>query len=569
MTQPPKARKFHLSRDETPYGGTGPAPGNAANTPQLPETAGLSDRERMMRTDPVEDGFGDLRLTPAAPPKTPTDTPDASLAAKLEAIRAEKLSERQLRIAGRIARLHNIPVASDEEAVLRLREQGIDPSHRAAVGQILSAEGARAQAAPAPNTPAVVPRMPSPAPAPPKAAPAPRPAALPSREELTEDRRAAEIRRIQEDIARRRRRKMLLLVGRLTVLVFLPTLVAGWYYGHLATPLYATHAQFQIQQADAPAVGGGGGLFGGMHLAMNTDSVAVQSYLSSRDAMLRLDADKGFKRAFQDPALDPIKRLAPDATNEDAYALYKKSVRIGYDPTEGMINLEVIAPDPQLAQDFSLALIGYAEGQVDQLTARLREDQMKGALQNYAEAEQKVTAAQMRVQELQQKLGVLDPQAEGGLVMQRIAALEGQLATAQLELAQIEANPRPQASRVTSLRGRIAELEGMIAGTRAELTQGNAQRASLAAISGELRIAESDLATRQGLLQGAAEQLEIARIEANKQVRYLSLSISPVVPDEAAYPKAVQNTAVALLIFAGIYLMLSLTASILREQVSA
>ena len=45
--------------------------------------------------------------------------------------------------------------------------------------------------------------------------------------------------------------------------------------------------------------------------------------------------------------------------------------------------------------------------------------------------------------------------------------------------------------------------------------------------------------------------------------------MAPVAPDEATYPKAFQNTIVAFLIFSGIYLMLSLTASILREQVSS
>ena len=60
-----------------------------------------------------------------------------------------------------------------------------------------------------------------------------------------------------------------------------------------------------------------------------------------------------------------------------------------------------------------------------------------------------------------------------------------------------------------------------------------------------------------------------ARRLTNRQVRYLSLGVSPVAPDEATYPKAIQNTIVAFLIFSGIYLMLSLTASILREQVSS
>ena len=63
--------------------------------------------------------------------------------------------------------------------------------------------------------------------------------------------------------------------------------------------------------------------------------------------------------------------------------------------------------------------------------------------------------------------------------------------------------------------------------------------------------------------------LDAARIEANRQVRYLSVSVSPVVPDAPAYPRAFENTLVAFLIFAGIYLMVSMTAAILREQVSA
>ena len=109
----------------------------------------------------------------------------------------------------------------------------------------------------------------------------------------------------------------------------------------------------------------------------------------------------------------------------------------------------------------------------------------------------------------------------------------------------------------------------MLDETRGQLTEGNNVRGSLATISGEIRIAESDLVTRQELLAAAAAQMENARIEANKQVRYLALSIAPVAPDEATYPKALQNTIVAFLIFAGIYLMLSLTASILREQVSS
>ncbi|WP_112874579.1 capsule biosynthesis protein [Paracoccus endophyticus] len=618
MTTPPKVRRFHLTRGESPVvaarGPLAAAAGRAAPTPPVrvevvrrndaPAARPSPDRsaqdENPFAAKPFatdDDGFGAMHFPGSAKaqdaragePATPGDDaaaddapapPPADAPTEVEAlaaVRAENLTSRQLRMAARIAAMHGIEVASEYEAVLRLRERGIDPFHRAAVGQILSSAGSAAQAAPSPQAPATLPRDMLPdrtrrreivpmAPPGPVGAPG---QALPSREALTEDRRAAEIWRIQRDIARRRRRRLAMLMVRLALFVGLPTLVAGWYYFTQATPLYATNAQFQIQQAQASGGGELGSLFSGTQLATNPDSVSVQSYLNSRDAMMRLDGELGFKRAFQDPSLDPILRLPADASNEDAYRLYQKSVKIGYDPTEGVIDLEVVAPDPELSEQFSLALIRYAEGQVDQMTARLRDDQMEGAVQSYADAEAKVQQAQARVQQLQEQMGVLDPLAEGTVVMNQIAVLEGQLSAKRLELGQLESNPRPNQSRVLGVRGDIARLEQMIADTRAQLTEDTGKRTSLAAISGEIRIAESDLATRQELLAAAAAQMETARIEANKQVRYLSLSVAPVPPDEPTYPKAFQNTLVAFLIFSGIYLMLSLTASILREQVSS
>ena len=114
---------------------------------------------------------------------------------------------------------------------------------------------------------------------------------------------------------------------------------------------------------------------------------------------------------------------------------------------------------------------------------------------------------------------------------------------------------------------KIAELQKLIAEYRGQLTESNATTGSLARISGELLVAQGDLAMRQEFLAAAEAQFEAARLEANRQVRYLSIGVSPVAPDEPTYPRSFENTILAFLIFSGIYLMVSLTASILREQV--
>lgn len=104
---------------------------------------------------------------------------------------------------------------------------------------------------------------------------------------------------------------------------------------------------------------------------------------------------------------------------------------------------------------------------------------------------------------------------------------------------------------------------------KARLTQAVEGDSSLASKAAEIQIAQSDLATADLVLQSALETKRQSEIEANKQVRYLSVSVRPVASEEASYPKAFENTLLAFLIFAGIYLMLSLTVSILKEQMSS
>jgi capsular polysaccharide transport system permease protein len=324
-----------------------------------------------------------------------------------------------------------------------------------------------------------------------------------------------------------------------------------------------------IQQADPAGAQGMGGLLSGTQFATSQDSIAVQGYLQSRDAMMRLDDDKKFVSHFAQPGIDPIQRLNADATREAAYKVYQRNVKIAYDPTEGIIKMEVIAADPLVSAEFSRALIGYAEEQVDHLTQRLRADQMQGARESYELAEAAMLTAQRKVVDLQEQFKILSSEVEVSLITTQIGQLETQLSQDRLSLAQMESNTNPNVARMEPLRRRIVTLESEIATLRSRLTQGVGGGKSLAQVQSELLVAQADVQTRQLLLAQSLQSMETARTDANRQVRYLSVSVSPIPPDEATYPRAFENTIVALLIFAGLYLMVSMTAAILREQVSA
>jgi capsular polysaccharide transport system permease protein len=397
-----------------------------------------------------------------------------------------------------------------------------------------------------------------------------RPMAVPSTEQRAEVSQAAEILRMQTEIARRRRRRLALLAARLFAFVLLPTLLAGWYFYRIATPMYVAKAEFVIQQAGPASSGSGlGGLLSGTGFATSQDSVAVQAYLQSREAMLRLEEDVGFREHFQDPSIDPVQRLEPDASMEDAYGVYKRFVRISYDSSEGLVRMEVIAADPEVAASWARQLVAYAEEQVDHLTRRLRADQMAGAQQSYETAEASLAEAQQRLVELQEKFRVISGEAEVTLLTTQIATLESQLTTERIGLAQIESNASPNQARLDAVRTRIASLEREIALLRGEMTVGGSDGSGMAKIQSELQIAQADLATRQMLMAQALQSMETSQVEANRQVRYLSLAVSPTPTDSPAYPRAFENTLVTLLIMLGIYLMVAMTAAILREQVSA
>jgi capsular polysaccharide transport system permease protein len=391
---------------------------------------------------------------------------------------------------------------------------------------------------------------------------------LPSTDVNPAERRSREVAQIQRDIATRRRRKLGLLLVRLAFFIMLPTLLAGYYFYKVATPMYATESSFLIIQNEGS---GGAGPLGGLlptQFATSTDAIAVQGYLQSKDAMLRLDADLGFKSHFKEADVDPIQRLSENATNEEAYKLYKKNIKIGYDPTEGMIRMEVIAADPQLSAQFSHRLINYAQERVNSLSQQKRDGTMGDAVQALEKAQLARRDSQTALIKLQVENGI-DPEAVIASLRGNITQYETLLIEKELELSALLDNQNPNRAKVEGVQADIRRLSQLIVRLNDRMNKSTSEKPSLARQAVLLQLAQADLASTDMNLQVSNGVLEQARTEAGRQVRYLTIAVDPVASEEPSYPRSFENTILAFLIFGGIYMMISLTASILREQVTA
>ncbi len=589
MTSKPKARKFRIRRVSSPDEGsvkTALAEAQPSAEAKPPADA-VKGAELISRLDTNTEGVAPTpepqpaqsaapETTPDATPDKATDTstdtapdaakadadaptPKAPPATDIDAIRKEGLTGKQLRMARRLAQRHGLSPNSDFEAVRQLRERDVDPFQKSNIVSLIAKSNGHKEGS---ETEEGKPRIQLPQTLPGGGQD------LPAEDLSPPDRRARDIQSIQRDIAARRRRKTVLLLSRLTAFVFLPTLIAGYYFYTVATPMYSTKSEFLILTADGAAGGPASSLLSGTAFATGQDSIATQSYLQSKDAMLRLDADLGFKAHFGDPAIDPIQRLEADASNEEAHALYKKYIKLGFDPTEGVIRMEVSTADPETSHLFSERLIEYAEERVDQLSQEKRQDAVKTAEQSLQEAKEGRQDAQRRLVELQEGT-ILDPEGEIANIRSLISNVELQLQEKLLALNTQLANARPNEARVDALRSEITVLEAELVKQNARLTQARAGTASLASQTAEIRMAQADLATADMVLQSALETKRQSEVEANKQVRYLTVAVEPVASEDPSYPRAFENTLLTFLVFAGIYLLISLTVSVLREQVSS
>lgn len=561
----PRAKKFRLRRSG---GAQDSADGTAPSQPQdaaaAAQAAAAAARAARAAATPAQDGNGEPssdrsgNAADSAMSGMVSSPRETSMETDIDAIRREGLTGRQLRLARRMAQKHDLPATSDFEAVRMLRERGIDPFKRASMLELVVPHNT-AQPEGSPAAPGAV-QLPQTVPA--------AKTSLPATELSPAERRNREIQEIQRDIARRRRRKLTLLLARLAFFVMLPTMVAGYYFYSVATPMYSTKSEFLVLKADS-AAGGMGGLLSGTQFATSQDSIAVQSFLMSKEAMLRLDREAGFKAHFAQDWLDPIQRLDPNATNEEAHKTYSRNVRIGYDPTEGVVRMEVSAAEPEAAAAFSRRLISYAQEMINNLSQQKRADQMSEAEAALENAGVERRAAQERLVLLQQQGHVLDPEGVVASLRQQISTFEIQLAEKRLELAALQDNPRPNRAKVSGAEADIKRLEAVIAGLNNRMVDASAGENSLANLRIQIQMAQADLATRDLMLQSALQQVETTRLEANRQVRYLTTAVVPVASQEPSYPRKFENTVLAFLIFSGIYLMCSLTASILREQVSS
>jgi capsular polysaccharide transport system permease protein len=349
--------------------------------------------------------------------------------------------------------------------------------------------------------------------------------------------------------------------------VLLPTVLAGIYYGLIASDTYVSESRFVVRSPQRPQLSGLGAILGGGGFARSQDDTySVHDFILSRDALRELNEKLNVEKMYSSEAIDPFDRFTSldwDLSFESFYKYYRRRVAIEYDSVSAISVLTVRAYSAEDARNVNALLLSMGERLVNQLNDRSRSDLINVAQKEVKAAEDRAKDASLALSGFRTKQSVFDPDRQAAMQLQGVARVEDELLATEAQLAQLrQVSPtNPQIATLTShaelLRRAIAEQNAKVAGGRSGSF--TAQSSGYDRLQLEKTFAERQLAT-------ALAALETARDEAQRQQLYLETIVQPNLPDSAIEPRRIRTVAMVFLLGLIVWGVLSLVVSSVREH---
>lgn len=166
-------------------------------------------------------------------------------------------------------------------------------------------------------------------------------------------------------------------------LVVIPTLLAGVYFGLVASDIYVSESRFVVRSQDKEAQSGLGALLQGTGFTHSEDSVyVVRDFMQSRDALGQLEKELNVSAMFGAKSVDLVSRFNPlgvDPSFENLYKYYSRRTDIDVDSTSGITTLTVNTFTDSSAYAINGALLAAAERLVNKMNARMQSDLVAAA----------------------------------------------------------------------------------------------------------------------------------------------------------------------------------------------
>ena len=367
---------------------------------------------------------------------------------------------------------------------------------------------------------------------------------------------------------RRRRARIgwALMIG---LFIVLPTVLAAFYYGLIASDRYVSKAQVTVRSSGMNSMPEVDSMLSSLVSSSGSNEAhVVREYILSPQILNRLQDWLNLRENWSQPSIDLISRLDSNASSEDLLEYYRSMVAAGYDTEKQVLNLSVQGYSRDDANALATAIIELSETMVNRMSDKIREDSLEFARNEVQRAEERLQAARVEMKRFQNKHGDLDPVQTASAIGGIMANIESRLAEVRTEISAKSSYMRSDSPAMKALQAQERALETQLERERERLTgadrqSGDENYSGLLVQYEKLRV-EEELARK--MYAAAQTGLEKARAEAARKQLYLVSFVDPTMPDEATRPERALNVLVAFLVGLAVFAVLSLVGAAIREH---
>jgi capsular polysaccharide transport system permease protein len=353
------------------------------------------------------------------------------------------------------------------------------------------------------------------------------------------------------------------------LLVILPTVVAGIYFGFIASSQYSTEIQFGVRSADAQR-NDASSIFQGMAAAsqIGLQSNIVVQYIKSRAIVDEINRNIDLREMFGKPSIDVFSRLASGAPAEELQSYWRSKAEPYFELTTGIISVRVRAFTPTDARDLGNEIVRLSEKLSDDLSRRARADYVKFAREQVNETAGRLGKIRQALLEFRDRQLTLDPMKEADADRADIAKLREELGRVRTDLMTARTQLGEKSPVIIALRDRVGALEAQIKDAEIKLFGSGGNSPNLVAQNFRgFEALESERLITEKFYEVALESLQRAEFEATRQATYLEVFVHPALAEQPLYPRRMISILLVFLAASGIWLFLLMTYHSIREHI--
>jgi len=332
--------------------------------------------------------------------------------------------------------------------------------------------------------------------------------------------------------------------------------IAVIYFGFIASDRYVSRAEIVIKQADQikmlPDALSMLGLGGNNH----QDVLLIQDYLNSADLLSKLDKELGLKAHYQNKDVDYFSRLPENVSHEQFIQYYRDHLTLHLDDLSGVLTIELQAFDPAYGQRVVEVMLKESEGFINKLSHQVALEQLAFVEKEVNRAYQRLQDEKAKVLDFQNTHHLISPESTSSTRLGVVSQIEGELASQQAHLKQLQSYMKNTAPAVISVQTRVDALTEQLAQEQRRLT--GTDKDAMNEVTARYMDVQTQATLAADIYKTGLISLEQARVEAYRKLKHLLVITQPTQAQDAEYPRRLYNLAtigVLLCLFYGLIVM--------------